>query len=91
MSTAIAQNLMAEMKLLGMLAAFDKAVTDATRDQSSYSEFLDALLQAEADYRGERAAQRRIKAAKFTLRVVPSRTSTSPRSRSISKTQINEL
>ena len=39
MSTAIAKNLMAEMKLLGMLAAFDKALTDATRDQTSYSEF----------------------------------------------------
>ena len=33
MSTAIARNLMAEMKLGGMLAAFDKTVTDATRDQ----------------------------------------------------------
>ena len=56
MSTAIARNLMAEMKLAGMLAAFDKIVADATRDQVSYSEFLDALLQAEADCRGERAA-----------------------------------
>ena len=54
MSTAIAKNLMAEMKLLGMLSAFDTAVTDATRDQSSYSELLDTLLQAEADYRQER-------------------------------------
>ena len=59
MSTAIARNLMAEMKLGGMLAAFDKTVTDATRDQLGYSEFLDVLLQAEADYRGERVAQRR--------------------------------
>ena len=49
MSAAVAKNLMAEMKLLGMLAAFDQAVTDATRDQISYTEFLDALLQAEAD------------------------------------------
>src|ERR1022692_1204999 len=54
MSTAIARNLMAEMKLLGMLGAFDKLLHDATRDQSSYSELLDALLQAEADYRQER-------------------------------------
>jgi hypothetical protein len=38
MSTAIAKNLMAEMKLLGMLGAFEQAVTDATRDQSSYSD-----------------------------------------------------
>jgi hypothetical protein len=31
-STAMTRNLMAEMKLLGMLNAFDKTVTDATRD-----------------------------------------------------------
>ena len=54
MSTAIAKNLMAEMKLLGMFAAFDQGVSDATRDQTSYTEFLDTLLQAESDYRQER-------------------------------------
>jgi hypothetical protein len=43
MSTAIAKNLMAEMKLLGMFTAYDQAIADATRDQSGYSEFLDAL------------------------------------------------
>ena len=69
MSNAVARNLMAEMKLLGMLGAFDKVVADATRDQCSYTEFLDALLQAEIDYRGERSAQRRLKAAKLPIRV----------------------
>jgi len=44
MSTAIARNLMAEMKLAGMLAAFDKTVTDATLEQVSYTESFDALL-----------------------------------------------
>ena len=68
MSTAIAKNLMAEMKLLGMFAAYDQAVTEATRDQTGYSEFLDTLLQAECDYRQERKTGYRIKAAKFTLR-----------------------
>ena len=38
MSTAIAKNLMPEMKLLGMLSAFDKALHDATRDQSSHQQ-----------------------------------------------------
>src|SRR4051812_44355520 len=33
-STAVARNLMAEMKLLGMFAACDQAVTDATRNQT---------------------------------------------------------
>jgi hypothetical protein len=65
MSTAIAKNLMAEMKLLGMFAAYDQAVTDATRDQTGYSEFLDTLLQAETDYRQERKTGYRIKAAKW--------------------------
>ena len=90
MSTAIARNLMAEMKLAGMLAAFDKIVADATRDQVSYSEFLDALLQAEADCRGERAAQRRLKAAKLPIRVCLDDFDYSAH-RSIAKAQIREI
>ena len=90
MSTAIARNLMAEMKLPGMLAAFDKTVTDATRDAVSYTEFLDALLQAEADYRGERAAQRRLKAAKLPIRVCLDDFDYSAH-RSIAKAQIREI
>ncbi len=81
---------MAEMKLLGMLSAFDQAVTDATRDQSSYSELLDALLQAECDYRQERKTGYRIKAAKFTLRPAFEDIDFTA-SRSITKTQIKEL
>ena len=52
MSIAIAKNHMAEMKMLGMLAVLDKTLTEATRDKISYTEFVDTLLQAEADYRG---------------------------------------
>jgi DNA replication protein DnaC len=90
MSTAIAKNLMAEMKLLGMFAAFDQSVSDATRDQTSYTEFLDTLLQAEADYRQERKTGYRIKAAKFTLRPAFEDIDFTA-SRSISKAQIKEL
>ena len=90
MSTAIARNLMAEMKLFGMLAAFDKVVTDATRDQVSYTEFVDGLLQAELDWRGERAAQRRLKAAKLPLRVSLDDFDYTAH-RSITKAQIREL
>jgi DNA replication protein DnaC len=90
MSTAIARNLMAEMKLLGMLSAFDKILHEATRDKPSYSEVLDALLQAEADYRQERKTGRRIKAARFTLRPAFEDIDFTA-SRSISKTQIKEL
>src|SRR5438094_4742904 len=90
MSTAVAKNLMAEMKLLGMLGAFDKILAEATRDQTSYSEFLDTLLQAEADYRQERKTGSRIKAAKFTLRPAFEDIDFTA-NRSISKAQIKEL
>jgi DNA replication protein DnaC len=90
MSTAIAKNLMAEMKLLGMLAAFDTVLNEATRDQSAFSEFIDALLQAELDYRQERKTGYRIKAAKFTLRPAFEDIDFTA-SRSITKTQIKEL
>jgi DNA replication protein DnaC len=90
MSTAIAKNLMAEMKLLGMFAAYDQAVTDATRDQTGYSEFLDTLLQAETDYRQERKTGYRIKAAKFALRAAFEDIDFTA-NRSITKTQIKEL
>jgi DNA replication protein DnaC len=90
MSTAVARNLMAEMKLLGMLGTFDKAIADATRDQTSYTDLIDVLLQAEADHRQERKTGYRIKAAKFTLRPAFEEIDFTA-SRSISKTQIKEL
>ena len=90
MSTAIAKNLMTEMKLLGMFAAYDRVVAEATRDQTAYSEFLDTLLQAEIDYRQERKTGYRIKAARFTLRPAFEDIDFTA-SRSISKTQIKEL
>jgi DNA replication protein DnaC len=90
MSTAIAKNLMAEMKLLGMLGTFEQTLSDATRDQTSYSEFLDGLLQAEADYRQERKTGYRITAAKFTLRAAFEDIDFTA-NRSISKAQIKEL
>src|SRR6202166_3258124 len=68
MSIAIAKNHMAEMNMLGMPAVLDKTLTEATRDKISYTEFVDILLQAEADYRQERRPVNRIKAAKFTVR-----------------------
>jgi DNA replication protein DnaC len=90
MSTAVAKNLMVDMKLLGMFAAFDQTVTSATRDQTSYTEFLDTLLQAESDYRQERKTDYRIKAARFTLRPAFEDIDFTA-SRSISKAQIKEL
>ncbi len=90
MSTAVARNLMSELKLLGMSNAFETILADATRDQLGFSEFLDALLQAEADYRGERASKRRLKAAKLPIRVSLDDFDFSAH-RSITKTQIREI
>lgn len=90
MSTAIARNLMADMKLFGMIGAFDHAVSSATRDQTSYSEFLDMLLQAEADYRDQRKIGARIKAARFTLKPAFEDIDFTA-SRSLSRAQIKEL
>ena len=87
MSTAIAKNLMAEMKLFGMFATFDQSVVDATRDQTSYSEFLDTLLQAEP-LREEHETGYRIKARQFLSprskisTLPPADRSARPRSRS---------
>lgn len=90
MSTAVARNLMAEMKLLGMIEAFDRLVTEATREQWSCTDFLDAMLQAENDFRTERKTKRRIQAAKFALR--PSFEDFDfTANRSITKAQIKDL
>ena len=90
MSTAVARNLMAEMKLLGMSGAFERLVTEATRDQWSCTDFLEAMLQAENDYRSERKTTRRIKAARFALRPGFEDFDFSA-NRSITKTQIKDL
>src|SRR6185437_7863194 len=90
MSTAVARNLMAEMKLLGMFESFDRLVTEATRDQWSCSDFFDAMLQAESDFRSERKTKRRIKAAKFALRPTFEDFDFTA-NRSISKAQIKDL
>lgn len=90
MSLAIAKNHMAEMKLLGMLGALEKTLSDATRDKISYSELLDVLLQAELDYRQERKTVNRIKAAKFTVRPAFEDFDFTAQ-RSISKAQIKEI
>jgi DNA replication protein DnaC len=90
MSTAVARNLMAEMKLLGMIESFERLVTEAIREQWSCTDFLDAMLQAESDFRGERKTKRRIKAAKFALR--PSFEDFDfTADRSITKAQIKDL
>lgn len=90
MSTAVARNLMAEMKLLGMSGSFDKTLNDATAHQWSYTEFLDVILQAEADFRQERRTRRLIKSARFPLKAAFEDFDFTAK-RSITKAQIKEL
>ena len=90
MSTAVARNLMAEKKLLGMFESFDRLLTEATRDQWSCAAFFDAVLQAESDYRTERKTKRRIKAAKFAIRPTFQDFDFTA-NRSISRAQIKDL
>jgi DNA replication protein DnaC len=90
MSTAIAKNLMAEMKLLGMFAAYDQAIADATRDQTSYSEFLDTLLAGRG--RLSPRAQNRLPHQSRQVHLRPAFEDIDfTASRSISKAQIKEL
>ncbi|MEY4763210.1 MAG: hypothetical protein RLZZ200_3067 [Pseudomonadota bacterium] len=90
MSTAVARNLMAEMQLSGMLGAFERVLADATRDQIAYTEFLDAMLQAELEARTARIAARRLKAAKLPIRVSLDDFDHTAK-RSITRTQIREI
>lgn len=90
MSTAQVKNLMAQMKLAGMTASFEKTINDATQDKWSYSEFLDSLLQSELDYREERKASRRIQAAKFKIRAAFEDFDFTA-NRSITKAQVKEI
>jgi DNA replication protein DnaC len=68
MSIAIVKNQLAQLKLLGMLDVLEKSLAEATRDQLSGGELLNALVQAEIDYRQQRKAANRIKTAKFRER-----------------------
>ena len=68
MSTVLSRNLMAQLKLLGMTAAFDRAIKDATDLQWSGTELFNVLLRAESDYRCERKVKGLIKAARFPLK-----------------------
>jgi len=54
MSTAVAPNLMAKVKLHGMSDSFDRLMTEVAGEQWSCTNLLDAMLQAQSDFRGER-------------------------------------
>jgi DNA replication protein DnaC len=59
------KQLMLELKLHGLAAALERSMADAKQGEWSKEEWLDALLQAEADYREHRKTARRIKQSKL--------------------------
>ena len=81
---------MSEMKLTGMLAVVEKTMTDATQDSWSYSEFIDVLLQAEADSRELKKSQRRIQASRLKIRASFEDFDFTA-NRSITKAQVKEI
>lgn len=81
---------MSEMKLAGMTAVLEKTVADATQDSWSYTEFMDVLLQAEADHREERKAKSRIKASKLKIQASFEDFDFTA-NRSITKAQVKEI
>lgn len=90
MAVAQVKNLMAEMKLKGMLAGLDKCLADATTESWSHAELLDSLIQSEYDFRESRRITNKIKAAK--LKIQPSLEDFDfTAKRSITKTQIKDL
>lgn len=65
MSMTQVRHLMQELKLHGMATTLEKSLEDAKKDDWTTEELIDALLQAEADFRDRRRVTNRIKASKL--------------------------
>ena len=65
MSLTQVKSLLTSLKLNGMAAVFEKSLDDAKKDEWTTLETLDALLQAESDFREWRKIKSRIKTSKL--------------------------
>lgn len=90
MGTAQIKNLMAEMKMNGMLHSLDQQLSEASSQGWSHTELLDSLLQAEYDSKENRKTQRRLTNSKLKIQPAFEDFDFTAK-RSISKTQIKEL
>ena len=90
MSVAVAKNLMLEMKLKGMLYSLERLTKEATSESWSYVEFINALVQAEHEWKQEKKIENKIKIAKLKLRPELEDFDLTAK-RSITKTQFKEL
>jgi len=68
MAHAQIKNLMVEMKFYGMMSSLDKILSEATREGWGHMEFLDALLQAQYDFKENKKIENRIKASKLRMK-----------------------
>lgn len=83
-------NMMAEMRLEGMLSSLTETMNLATQNQWSHTELVDTLLQAEYDFREKRKSDRLLKNSKLKTRPALEDIDLTAK-RSITKTQIREL
>lgn len=91
MSMTQVRHLMQELKLGGMAAALDKMIEDAKKDDWTTEELIDALLQAEADWRDVRRVQSRIKASKLRNSKASFEDWDFAHKRSLTKAQLKEI
>lgn len=84
------KNLMAEMKLNGMLGSLEKTLDDAKTQSWSYTELLDSLIQAEYDFKEQRKIENLLKASKLPEKPVFEDFDFTTK-RTLTKTQVKEL
>lgn len=89
-NTALIKNQMLELNLGGMLDKFEHSLEEATREGYGHVDLLNQLLQAEADWRHEKAIERRVKSAKFKTKPTLEDFDFAAK-RSITKTQVKDL
>ena len=90
MSLTQIKQMMSELKLMGMMAHFDMAIQQASKDGLSPGEFFDSLLQAEADFRKIRSTENRIKGSRIRRGASFEDFDTTAK-RDITKAQLREL
>lgn len=91
MSMTQVRHLMQELKLGGMAAVLDKTIEDSKKDDWTTEELIDALLQAEADWRDHRRIANRIKASKLRSATAAFEDWDFTHKRSLTKPQLKEI
>lgn len=90
MGYAQVANLMAEMRLDGMLSSLKETMNLAMQNQWSHTELIDTLIQAEYDCREKRKTERLLKNSRLKTRPALEDIDLTAK-RSITRTQIKEL